>query len=87
MAGIDQDQIRRTPEAGIHAGRIEDPDTRDPLAILRGLGLAKQDSLLRAAVMLFGRADRLLPAYAQCLLRVARVRGTEKGGFLDNRQF
>ena len=47
----------------------------------------KQDTLLRAAVVLFGRSDRLLPDFAQCLLRVARFRGTEKGEFLDNRRF
>jgi ATP-dependent DNA helicase RecG len=84
---LDHEEIRRTLEAGIQAGRIEDPDTRDPLAILRGLGLVKQDILLRAAVVLFGRSDRLLPDFAQCLLRVARFRGQEKGEFLDNRQF
>lgn len=87
VSDLDHEEIRRTLEAGIHAGRIEDPDTRDPLAILRGLGLVKQDTLLRAAVVLFGRSDRLLPDFAQCLLRVARFRGTEKGEFLDNRRF
>jgi len=84
VSDLDQEEIRRTLEAGIQAGRIEDPDTRDPLAILRGLGLVKQDVLLRAAVVLFGRSDRLLPDFAQCLLRVARFRGMEKGEFLDN---
>lgn len=87
VSDLDREEIRRTLEAGIQAGRIEDPDTRDPLTILRGLGLVKEDVLLRAAVVLFGRADRLLPDFAQCLLRVARFRGTEKGEFLDNRQF
>ena len=87
IADLDHDEIRRTLETGISAGRIEDPDTRDLLAILRGLGLVKHDTLLRAAVVLFGRSDRLLPDFAQCLLRVARFRGTEKGEFVDNRQF
>jgi ATP-dependent DNA helicase RecG len=87
VSDLDQEEIRRTLEAGIQAGRIEDPDTRDPLAILRGLGLVKQDVLLRAAVVLFGRSARLLPDFTQCLLRVARFRGMEKGEFLDNRQF
>lgn len=87
VADLDHSEIRRTLEAGIHAGRIEEPDTRDPLEILRGLGLMKEGELLRAAVVLFGRAERLLPDFAQCLLRVARFRGTEKGEFLDNRQF
>jgi len=41
----------------------------------------------RGGRVLFGRADQLLPDFAQCLLRVARFRGMEKGEFLDNRQF
>lgn len=87
VSDLDQEEIQRTLDAGIQAGRIEDPETRDPQTILRGLGLVKQDTLLRAAVVLFGRADRLLPDFAQCLLRVARFRGIEKGEFLDNRQY
>ncbi len=47
----------------------------------------KEGTLLRAAAVLFGREDRILPDYTQCLLRVARFRGTEKGEFLDNRQY
>ena len=43
--------------------------------------------MLRAAVVLFGRSDRLLPDYPQCELRVARFRGTDRTEFLDNRQF
>ncbi len=87
VSDLDHEEIRRTLEAGIQAGRIEEPTTRDPLEVLRGLGLVKHDALLRAAVVLFGRADRLLPDFTQCLLREARFRGTEKGEFLDNRQF
>jgi len=84
---LDQEEVRRTLDEGIRIGRIEDPGTREPEAILRGLGLLEDGSLLRAAVVLFGRGDRLLPDFTQCLLRVARFRGTEKGEFLDNRQF
>lgn len=87
VADLDHEEIGRTLEEGIRIGRVEDPGTREPGAILRGLGLLKEGAVLRAAVVLFGRADRLLPDYPQCLLRVARFRGTEKGEFLDNRQF
>ena len=87
VADLDQEEVRRTLDEGIRIGRIEDPGTREPEAILRGLGLLKDGALLRAAVVLFGRGDRLLPSFTQCLLRVARFRGTEKGEFLDNRQF
>ncbi len=86
-ADLDEDEIRRTLEEGMRIGRVSEPGTREPEAILRGLGLMKQGVLLRAAVVLFGRADRFLPDYTQCLLRVARFRGTEKGEFLDNRRF
>ncbi|MEX2016509.1 MAG: ATP-binding protein, partial [Candidatus Hydrogenedentales bacterium] len=52
-----------------------------------GLGLVRNGQVLRAAVVLFGRAERLEMDYAQCLLRVARFRGTDRTEFLDNRQF
>jgi ATP-dependent DNA helicase RecG len=42
--------------------------------------------LLRAAVVLFGGRERLLAEMPQCLLRVARFRGTDRTEFLDNRQ-
>jgi len=87
VADLDEEEIRRTLEEGIRIGRVGEPGTREPEAIMRGLGLMQQGALLRAAVVLFGRADRLLPGYTQCLLRVARFKGTEKGEFLDNRRF
>lgn len=42
--------------------------------------------LLNAAVVLFAQADELLPNYPQCLLRMARFRGTTTAEFEDNRQ-
>jgi len=47
----------------------------------------RDGQLLRAAVVLFGRAERLEEGMPQCLLRVARFRGRDKTEFLDNRQF
>lgn len=38
-------------------------------------------------MVLFGRSDRLAVDFPQCLLRVARFRGTDKSEFLDNRRF
>ena len=43
--------------------------------------------LLRAAAVLFGSTERLEFEMPQCLLRVARFRGTDRMEFLDNRQF
>jgi ATP-dependent DNA helicase RecG len=87
VADLDPEEIRRTLDEGIRVGRFEDPGTREPAEVLRGLGLIRDGALLRAAVVLFGRGERLPVDYPQCLLRVARFRGTDKTEFLDNRQF
>jgi len=83
---LDVAQIVTTVEAGITNGRIGDPGTREPRALLRGLGLLDGEHLLNAAVALFGKADRLLPFYPQCSIRLAAFRGVDKSEFLDNRQ-
>jgi len=87
VTDLDAVEITRTLEEAIRRGRIEDPGTREPEEILRGLGLMKQGTLLRAALVLFGRAERLAADVPQCLLRVARFAGTDKTEFRDNRQF
>jgi ATP-dependent DNA helicase RecG len=87
VADLDANEIRRTVEESIRRGRSEDPGTRDPEELLRGLGLVKDGVVLRAAVVLFGRADRIEAELPQCLLRVARFRGLDRTEFLDNRQF
>ena len=83
---LDFDQIVFTVEESVRRLRLEDPGTRDPLELLRGFRLLVGDRPLNAAVALFGRADRLLPNYPQCRLRLARFRGADKTEFLDNRQ-
>ena len=87
VADLDITEITRTLEESIRRGRVDDPGTRDPAEVLRGLGLMKHGQLLRAAVMLFGRAERIEAELPQCLLRLARFRGKDKTEFLDNRQF
>jgi ATP-dependent DNA helicase RecG len=84
---FDAAEIVRTVEEAVRRGRAADPGTRDPAELLRGLGLMCDGRVLRAAAVLFGRAERLEPNYPQCLLRVARFRGTDRTEFLDNRQF
>jgi ATP-dependent DNA helicase RecG len=86
IGDLDHAQIVTTVEAGITNGRIGDPGTREPRAILRGMGLTDGEHLLNAAVALFGRGDRLLPFYPQCSLRMAAFKGVDKTEFLDNRQ-
>ena len=87
VGDLDAAEIRLTIEEAIRRGRLEDPGTRELEALLRGLGLVKDGVLLRAAVLLFGRAERVEAELTQCLLRVARFRGTDRTEFLDNRQF
>ena len=85
---LDPSEITRTVDEAIRRRRAEEPGTRDPTELLRGLGLIRGDRLLRAAVVLFGRSERVGAEYPQCMLRVARFRGAARTDeFLDNRQF
>jgi ATP-dependent DNA helicase RecG len=83
---LDASEVTRTINAAIDRGRMEEPGTRDPEDLLRGLGLIRDGELLNAAVVLFGEGDVFMPDYPQCLLRMARFRGTTKSEFEDNRQ-
>ena len=87
VADLDQRQIAETVAEAVRRGRLEEPGTREPEALLRGLQLMRSGRLLRAAVALFGQKERMGADYPQCLLRVARFRGTGRTEFLDNRQF
>ena len=87
LADLDGVEITRTLEESIRRGRADDPGTRDPAEMLRGFGLMKDGQILRAAAVLFGRAERVETELPQGLLRVARFRGKDKTEFLDNRQF
>ena len=84
---LDANELRTTVEEAIRRGRLEDPGTRDPRDLLRGLGLFRDGVLWRAAVALFGNEERIRFDMPQCLLRVARFRGVDRTEFLDNRQF
>jgi ATP-dependent DNA helicase RecG len=59
VADLDIAEIRRTINEAIRRGRADDPGTRDPTELLRGFGLMRGEQVLRAAAMLFGRAERL----------------------------
>lgn len=86
LEDLDAAEITRTLEEAIRRGRQDDPGTRNPIEILRGLGLVKGDTILRAAVALFGRPQKVATEMTQCLLRVAKFKGTTKSEFLDNKQ-
>ncbi len=87
VADLDVHEVVTTLEESIRRGRAEDPGTRDPAEILRGFGLMREGELIRGAVILFGRSDRLLPDFPQALLRVGRFRGVDRSEFEDNRRF
>ena len=84
---LDVAEIRRTVAEAVRRGRLEEPVSREPTDLLRGLGLLRDGVLLRAAAVLFGSTERLEFEMPQCLLRVARFRGLDRMEFLDNRQF
>jgi ATP-dependent DNA helicase RecG len=86
-AHLDSEEVVRTVDEAIRRGRVEDPGTREVSELLRGLGLVRDGVLLRGAVALFGRETELEHRAPQCLLRVARFRGTDRTEFIDNRQF
>lgn len=86
-ADLDAAEVVRTLEEAIRRGRIEDPGTREIGEILRGFGLIKNGVLMRAALALFGKSERLTADLPQCMLRVARFVGTDRNEFRDNRQF
>ncbi|MHB9038912.1 MAG: ATP-binding protein, partial [Armatimonadota bacterium] len=79
-------EIVRTVEEAVRRQRLEDPGTRDPVELLRGLGLLNDSSILNAAVVLFIKSENVLPNYPQCQLKMARFRGLDKTEFIDNRQ-
>jgi ATP-dependent DNA helicase RecG len=88
VSRLDRRELVLTLEESIRRGRVDDPGTREPLEILRGLGLLVDgDRVSRAAVALFCAGDVPLPDFPQLLLKVARFRGTTRDEFLDNRQF
>lgn len=80
---LDTDEIRRTLESAVDAGRLESVVT-SPGEALERLGLRVDGNILQAGVVAFGR--RLLPDFPQCSLRMARFRGTTKTEFVDQRQ-
>lgn len=86
LVDLDAGEITRTVDEAVRRGRLDEPGTRDPAALLRGLGVMRDATLLNAAVALFLRSDRPYPAYGQCSMRLARFRGTTMGEFEDSRE-
>ncbi|MHC9543045.1 MAG: helix-turn-helix domain-containing protein [Vulcanimicrobiota bacterium] len=84
---LDIAEIHRTIEEAIRRNRLEEPGTREPLELLRGMGLIDtKGRLLNATVVLFSRKDHVLPDFPQCFIKMARFKGIDKTEFIDNRQ-
>jgi ATP-dependent DNA helicase RecG len=83
---LDEREVIRTTDEAVRRNRMADPLTRHLEDLLLGFGLLRDGKLLNAALVLFGRADRLLPIYPQCTLRMARFRGRDIEEFVDTRQ-
>jgi ATP-dependent DNA helicase RecG len=82
---LDAEEVIRTIDEAVRRQRLEDPGMRRIEDLLLGMGLLRDGRITNAAVVLFGRRDRLLPLYPQCSLRLARFRGRDMGEFVDNR--
>ncbi len=87
ITDLDIDEIRNTVTEAVRIGRLNAPVSFEVEDMLLGMGLISKGVLLRAAAVLFGKRNRLELDFPQCLLRVARFRGTDQSEFLDNRQF
>jgi ATP-dependent DNA helicase RecG len=88
VTDLDAEEITRSMDEAVRRGRLSEPGTRNPVELLRGMSLlSENDEPLNAAVALFAQTDRLLPNYPQCVVRLARFRGTTTTEFEDNRQF
>jgi ATP-dependent DNA helicase RecG len=86
IGDLDHAEITRTVDEAIRRGRMDEPGSRDPVDLLRGMRLLEDGQITNAAVVLFGQSPTLLPHYPQCLLRMARFKGKTKREFIDNRQ-
>lgn len=85
---LDSEEILRTADVSIRQNRLPATAASSLADLLQGLGLMKDGILLRAGVALFGKHQRISSEMPQCLLRLARFRGTNvTADFIDNRQF
>ncbi len=62
---LDENEIETTLQNAVNLGRMRTPIHADSESILRGLGLFKDDHLINAAVVLYGKSERLFSSYPQ----------------------
>ena len=81
---LDENAILGAVREGIRNGRLPEVTIREEIpTILRKFGLLRDGNLNNAAAVLFG-VD--FYDYPQCLLRMARFKGTTKEEFIDNQR-
>ncbi|CAN5133332.1 ATP-binding protein [soil metagenome] len=85
LTEIDEHEIRRTARLGVAAGRIPEEEVTEKVTeLLRKFRLMRGDTLLNAAVALFGRPSA--GDYPQLRLHLAHFNGTNKDAdMLDHR--
>jgi len=82
---LDDKEILDTINEGIERGRFSPSvSTTDPKEALSRLKLLNNNIITNAAAVLF--CNDPLPEYSQCIIRLVRYRGIEKGDFIDNKQ-
>ena len=85
IESLDADTIRGAVRMGVESGRLPETTLIEELPlILEKFNLSSSDGELKnAAAVLFGKN---LSDYPQCLLRMARFKGTNKDEFIDNQR-
>lgn len=81
---LDTNEILKTVRLGIECGRLPEDTGNDIPVILEKFGLLKNGVLNNAAAILFGKHEKM--EYPQCLLRLARFKGTDKTVFMDEQR-
>ncbi len=86
IESVDHDEIRRTIKAGVDKGRISvEVLDYDESHILDHFKLIDNGKLINAAVVLYTKDVK--PNYPQCMIRLARFKGTNNiGDFIDNQR-
>jgi len=84
LSDLDKAEIKKTVRLGIEYGRLPETTESKIPVILEKLGVFEEGKLRHAAAVLFSNGAN--PNYPQCLLRLARFRGTNKTVFMDNQR-
>ena len=84
ISDLDENAIMGAVRSGIRGGRLPETTIAESIpAILEKFDLLHDGKLNNAAAVLFGRDFYYYP---QCLLRLARFKGTTKDEFIDNQR-